>query len=633
MKPPFCSRSDRMEPIRNSPPAGSSFLYPMSLLCLWVLAIVVIRPAGEFPINDDWSSVRSLQTLLEEGRLGPTGWGSGGPSLLVHILWGGLFVKLFGFSFTVLRVSTLVMGILGSLGVLVLLRRCGVSPWLSLFGAASLVVNPLYLSQSFTFMTDVPFAAWCILSLVLLHAGVERLRVGLVGLGLLFALLAILTRQIGMVIPVAFVASSFLHPRAAALGRWRLLTMTLALTVIPWLSYEVFLWWVGSTPVVRHEVFRNVFQKILEKGPLDYLAFLLTQLLVYAMGYVAFFSAPVTLLHLPGHLRHPLFRTFFVAVTVAWVVIEALALTGAVDPPVLLYRNVIVDFGIGPILLKDTYILGIQRLTAMPKPLYLFCVYLAMVSASILLREAWSVVRSQLGKGSHLQARHGSFLATFCVISITVYLGIITLTGFHDRYLIPVFAFVILWMISTAERHGFTEGDVPRPLESSVRPGNTISQGIHALAPRASRLAGTALAPRASRLTVSALATCASRLAGPAPALVVTIALGCFSVLATRDFMELKRHQKMAQDFLLRELHVDPCRVDGGFEFNGWHCYDPAFKPRPGLSWWWVSEEDYVIALGELPGYGTVRRFPFGRLVGQSGAIHVLQPETGRNGR
>ena len=146
-----------------------------------------------------------------------TGWGPswapGGPSLIVHLLWGRLFTFLGGFSITVLRISVLTLGILGSCALLVLLRSAGSSSWVALWGALTLVINPLFLSQSFTYMTDITFAGMVVFSLLCLHAGVQRVSTPMLVLGLLFALCSILTRQLGVVIPLAFVTACFLHPR------------------------------------------------------------------------------------------------------------------------------------------------------------------------------------------------------------------------------------------------------------------------------------------------------------------------------------------------------------------------------------------------------------------------------------
>jgi hypothetical protein len=82
----------------------------------------------------------------------------------------------------------------------------------------------------------------------------------------------------------------------------------------------------------------------------------------------------------------------------------------------------------------------------------------------------------------------------------------------------------------------------------------------------------------------------------------------------------------MALDYLVKEKRVDPCHIDGGFEFNGYHCNGKPFHRRPGLSWWWVHQEDFVVTLGPLPGYRVIRTYPFNRYMGWAGAVHVLEP-------
>jgi hypothetical protein len=92
--------------------------------------------------------------------------------------------------------------------------------------------------------------------------------------------------------------------------------------------------------------------------------------------------------------------------------------------------------------------------------------------------------------------------------------------------------------------------------------------------------------------------------------------------------MEMKRSEKKAQDYLVHQLKVEPCDIDGGLEFNGYHCYSPDFRPKKGLSWWWVHKEDYLLTLGDLPGYRLIRTFPFIRYLGPDGAVFVLKPSS-----
>src|SRR5882757_3111253 len=93
----------------------------MSLAVIWAFAELLIRPYGEFPLNDDWSYTLSLQQWYSTHHYHLTGWTS--MPLLTQLAWGMAFCKVFGFSFTVLRYSTLVLGLAGGIGAYFLSRE------------------------------------------------------------------------------------------------------------------------------------------------------------------------------------------------------------------------------------------------------------------------------------------------------------------------------------------------------------------------------------------------------------------------------------------------------------------------------------------------------------------------------
>ncbi|MEW6266562.1 MAG: glycosyltransferase family 39 protein [Thermodesulfobacteriota bacterium] len=540
----------------------------LPLVCLWALTAWLVEPWGEFTINDDWSFVHSLKALTAEGRMIPTGWGKGGPALIVHLLWGALFTYLFGFSLTVLRISVMVLGLSGSVALLFLLRSLGVTARLSLFGALVLTCNPLFLSQSFTFMTDVTFAALTIFALFWLHRGVESKSTGLIAVGLIFCLAAILTRQIGLVTPLGFICVGLLHPVGRDLGRRRLIILTLVLVFLPWLGWEWFLAAAGSTPVTRHEVFNNIYGYFVRKGPVEYIIFLLSRFLLVSPGYLAFSLAPLLLLQTGSRWSHSRFRVILAAYATVFFIFEALILAGAISPPVRLHYNVLTPQGLGPLLFKDTYLLGYERFPLLTAPLFYLLVFFTAPLAVFLLARIVSSLKKLL------TGDPPPFTSALALVSGLAYLGIITFTGFHDRYLIPVIALFIIWLLSDAA-------------EDSAAPG-LDRQGAAAGA--------------------------------------VLLLLAVLSVAGLHDFMAVKRAALKAHEYLTTELKADPCRVDGGFEFNGFHCNRPDFKPRPGLSWWWVDREDYLVTLGPLPDYQIVKLFPVRRWLGRDGAVYVLKP-------
>ena len=199
----------------------------VTLLMVWGFIIVVVDPRGEFMVNDDWAFVRSLEALRSTGKIIATGWGPpgapGGPALLAHLLLGDLFSRLFGFSLTTLRIAVLTMGILGSFGLMLLFRIAKVSPWLALLGTLTVVCNPLFLAECFTYMTDITFAALAIFAVLFLYLGAKKSSPAWMVTGLVVVLGSILTRQLGIAILLAFLVTCWLHPVGAALGRAKML--------------------------------------------------------------------------------------------------------------------------------------------------------------------------------------------------------------------------------------------------------------------------------------------------------------------------------------------------------------------------------------------------------------------------
>jgi hypothetical protein len=569
--------------LQNDTPSSNQFwmslLLPgLALAAFWIAVVWVVDPRGEFMVNDDWSFLRALERLMHEGRLGSTGWGpkeaDGGPSLIVHLLWGRLFTSVFGYSLTVLRASVLVIGIAGSAALLVLLRATGLSRSAAVCGTLALTGNPLFLSQCFSYMSDVTFASLMIFALAWLHYAATRRAVWPLAIGLLFSLAGILARQIGVVVPIAFLCAVCVAPRSAWLGRMRAFLLVVGLVVVPWLTYEFALSYLGSTPLTAHPVVRNIFMNPAEKGLMDYAVFSVASVGVL-IAYVGFFTSPVLVLRWDELWDFRAYRWFVAGMATAVAVLEVALLSGWVDIPVSFHRNVVFDFGVGPVLLKDVYFLGIMRGPTLPQTVYILIVGWAVLSAGGLLLTGTRWIRSTLFDRSPDRVDNpNGFIANLAGIAACGYAAIVVLTTFHDRYLMPLCILVLVWLVAGRA------SDRTRSL-----PWSRLAAGY-------------------------ALVT----------------AVGLFSIWGVHDFMSMKRSLARAHDFVVKDLAIPPCSGDGGFEFNGYHCYEKGFSPIPGLSWWWVKQEAFLITLGPLPGYEVSRTFPFSRMFGPPGAVHVLIP-------
>jgi len=153
-------------------------------------------------LNDDWSYAIAVQRMLEMGDFRPLGWTSS--ALITQTLWGTAFCSIFGYSFEVLRGATLMVSLLGVFTIYLLALQLKLSQKIALLLAVCIAFNPLWFALSFTFMTDVYFATFTAITLLFFVRFLQNQKWIDWSLGLIFSLIAILCRQFGLFMPMAF---------------------------------------------------------------------------------------------------------------------------------------------------------------------------------------------------------------------------------------------------------------------------------------------------------------------------------------------------------------------------------------------------------------------------------------------
>src|SRR5688572_29503308 len=127
-----------------------------------LLFAALVRPFQNAPFVDDWVYAWSVENLLTHGRLQVLNYSDN--VNLAQVVWGALACIPFGFSFTALRVSTWLLGIVSLCALYLLLRELEVPRRDALLGTATLAVYPVFALLSITFMTDVPFLSMTLLA-------------------------------------------------------------------------------------------------------------------------------------------------------------------------------------------------------------------------------------------------------------------------------------------------------------------------------------------------------------------------------------------------------------------------------------------------------------------------------------
>ena len=111
------------------------------------------RPFVEMGICDDWSYIHTAQKLAATGHFVYSGWA---PALQFWQAYVAVaLIKLFGFSMTTVRMSTLLVAVALAFILQRTMVRSNISERNATIGTLALVLSPLYLVLSVTFMTDI----------------------------------------------------------------------------------------------------------------------------------------------------------------------------------------------------------------------------------------------------------------------------------------------------------------------------------------------------------------------------------------------------------------------------------------------------------------------------------------------
>jgi hypothetical protein len=171
------------------------------LILLYFSAAILLHLFANVPLHDDWTYAWSVEHLLKTGKLQVLDWSIHYP--FAQILWGALFCLPFGFSFSALRVSTVVLAWLGALALYGTLRELGRARSESLIATLILIASPVFFVLSFSFMTDVPFVSVSNIAFFFIVRGLSKKSSLELWLGCAFGVIGFFIRQIAIAIPGA----------------------------------------------------------------------------------------------------------------------------------------------------------------------------------------------------------------------------------------------------------------------------------------------------------------------------------------------------------------------------------------------------------------------------------------------
>lgn len=553
--------------IFRSGPAATTPLDLLALAVAWVASIAVVNPLGDFPLNDDWALAQTVQRLLETGDYVPSSWLA--MSMATNVLWGTLFCLPAGFSFDALRLSTLVLALLGMFGVYRLGTELRLSRALRLLAALTLGFNPIYYALSHTFLTDVPFTALLVLAALFFVRCLDDDSNRNLGIGIGLAVAATLSRQVGVALPLAFAVAYVLRfgfgPRALLRG-----IAPLAICVAALLAFQQWLAATGRLPPVYTQKTADLLYVLLTPRALVFEA----MNAYVALLYFGLFLLPCLALLLPAlWSQHGDGK---ISGWLAVVIVGGMSMlfTQYVAQPMLpMLGNVIDPSGLGPLTLRDTYILG-TRPPALPRAFWSTLTWLGIAGA-VLIVAAFTLFVARMAAG--LRPGRTAFETAGCLfllLAATAYLFAVFTGDLADRYLVPALPLLLLGFAGLYTR--------------TAAPGRLF----------------------------------------PTLGFVLLVAVALFSVATTRDYLTWNRLRWQALDELTRVDRVARSDIDGGFEFNAWYFYDPAYERASGKSWWWVQGDTYLISFQDVLGYSAVKEYTYTRwLPPYTATVRVLKKD------
>jgi hypothetical protein len=529
----------------------------LAILGFYLLCILAADPRGEFPLNDDWSYVRSAFSFGSGKGMHVDAWSA--PSLVGQAFYGGLLARFFSFRFDVLRFSTLFLSCVTAVLLWSIFTRLKIRKGLASVLLLTWIFNPLQFNLSFTFMTEIPFLFFVVLATYFYVLYLDgRKTIALVSAAAALGY-AFLIRQTAIIFVFALICSILLDLQAPLRKRIR----QAALVALPVGAFVAgYYWWVisggGVTAAVRMKF--NLLHRLTSE-----------QIIGNSYGiffYLAFVILPALLFLIPSRHRAAwnLNKKLAIAVLAIWSTFALAGLGwfhGHSKPEYLpssshhermpFLLNVLYDSGLGPITLDPVYF------GPCPTPVHVRA--WQAVTALVVFGSVWmgSMCVFGLLRARTIQKPLRPLFAFARIAFIGIVLFEITFShlqegGLFDRHIvIAALPFYLLLILFTG---------------ASDREKDEVS------------------------------------VAGFSAAGIVLAAFMAFSVAATHDYMEWNRIRWDMGRSLLAE-GVDPLGIVGGFEFNAWYNYD-TFLARGNISkirQWWYDRRDYQISMTPQDGY------------------------------
>lgn len=399
------------------------------IVSIWCIIIVLINPIGDFPLNDDWAYGIIVKRMIEDGTLKLINWGE--MTLVTHLFYGYTFTSILGFSFTVLRCSSLLLSLACLLGVYQTGLLMKLDKTTALIATIVVMANPVFMALSFSYMTDVPFMTFVTWSTYFFIKAYNTADKKLLFIGVFLCVWAVLIRQLALMIPMAWLLALLIDSKRKQFNIWWkwLPLLTVGGTLF---LYGYFMKKYGMLPTNYGSKLNLVLSNLsnfdlrMFRNSIGYIFVFFT--------YMGLFLTPL----LTFYRWSKISKSRWIGIIVYTLLISSsLILMGKALPSI---DNIFVDFGVGPSTLLD-HPGGFRSIPGGNAPMLLrwAITILGTFSGSILLIMTFDLLKQ-------MARTEINFPRTFSLLFVLIYIAPFIITGYYDRYLIILLpaAFVIL---------------------------------------------------------------------------------------------------------------------------------------------------------------------------------------------
>jgi hypothetical protein len=521
------------------------------LLSIYLCIVIIINPRGNFPTNDDWSYSRTVKIFLETGVFQLTGWGS--LPLLPQAMWGWFFCKVFGFSFEILRFSTFILSILSLIFIYLTILEYSGSRVLRIFSILFIISNPLFTASSLTFMTDIPFFAVGIAAVYFYLRFFHTEKFTYLLPAIILSIVSIFVRQIGLLFLVSFALVIFFN-REMSLGKKLIPLFILILSITVLILFQNSMHFAGPSPFVANSRMENL-KETFTISKLFGIASILKTCGMILLYLGAFLSPLLIIFSKKLAIRNRLNKRSFMYMSLFSICV--LILLYSVHKLMPLRPNLIWTYGIGPATLKDADYLLRKNIPFIPDSIWALVTLIGVFGGIFIAVLFVKKIKYYISKAKYdYSVLYSS--EVFIVVLIICFTIPLCFGKFYDRYLLLHIPLILFLLLRRMPEINFTNERFLIRIASAI-----------------------------------------------------IIMFGLFTILSTHDYFAMNRSRWALLNYTMNDLHVKPESIDGGFEFNGWYCYDPLYKKSPEKTWWWVKDDSFLLTFGKMNDYTVIKSAPY----------------------